>query len=329
MKSALGWLLLGAVVACDYPRPNDVPDVIACARTDQCPAMPCGSPECIDGACSYDPKPAGVADLQTAGDCKITMCDGAGNAVDAADDTDLPANTPCATASCASGSPTFTPLAANTTCTGSMICDGSGMCVECLTNAACSSGACNADHTCAAVSCAGAPIVVLSEVRSRGINGSTDEFVEIYNPQAADITLDNTWTIQERTTSGSTYGVRWTGSGTTLPSHHHYLIAGLSYPGAPVADAAVSGGFGDNSSLVLKHGGTLIDAVCYGGSTANFAGLTCEGTPFTINMTDVDVSIQRKPGAAGGNCVDHNDSSSDWMVTMPSQPQNVLSAPTP
>ena len=85
----------------------------------------------------------------------------------------------------------------------------------------------------------------------------------------------------------------------------------------------------------------VIDAVCYGYSAATKAtligaGYSCEGTPAdnlphkdAAGAGDVDVSIQRRPGGALGNCIDTGDSAADFITTMPAQPQSTLSPTTP
>ncbi|APR79490.1 Metal dependent amidohydrolase [Minicystis rosea] len=82
------------------------------------------------------------------------------------------------------------------------------------------------------------------------------------------------------------------------------------------------------------HSGTTVDAFCYGDTAATQAAFigdssySCEGQPAS-NPNGGDTSMERKPGGAGGNCVDTNDNASDFATAMPSTPQNAASAPTP
>jgi hypothetical protein len=181
--------------------------------------------------------------------------------------------------------------------------------------------------------------VVLSEVRSRGAAGAADEIVELYNATDAPVTLDATWKIEGRSDSGASYTVRWKGTGGVVPAFGHYLITGTAYAQSPTADAKLGSGITDAASLRLVSGNTVVDAVCYGydaGTLAAFdATYTCEGAPASNTPHDdsaagnADVSFERKPGGASGNCTDTGDSASDFAPTSPATPQNSASPPTP
>ncbi len=94
--------------------------------------------------------------LQTAGDCKVSQCDGLGNAVLANDDTDVASDSQeCTNDVCTNGVPSHPPLAAATACgAGGMLkCDGQGACVTCAAPADCGvSTECQA-RTCVAGTC--------------------------------------------------------------------------------------------------------------------------------------------------------------------------------
>jgi hypothetical protein len=176
---------------------------------------------------------------------------------------------------------------------------------------------------------------LISEVRSRGPNQSSDEFIELFNATGAAVTLDGTWEIMERPASGSSYGVRWTGTGKSVPAFGHYLIGGVAYTQAPAPDSFETGSISDASSLVLYHRGQMVDAVCYYYGANPFNGsYTCEGTPVLnphnmTTSTDRDASIARRPGGAAGNCTDTGDNAADFIVETPSTPESTLSPPTP
>ncbi|MFT3770388.1 MAG: hypothetical protein QM820_33590 [Minicystis sp.] len=90
---------------------------------------------------------------QAAGDCKVTVCDGAGSTASANDDTDVPDDgNPCTIDACAGGTPSNTPAAAGTLCGAGQICDGNGACVACITDADCAAGTCVAS-ACVVASC--------------------------------------------------------------------------------------------------------------------------------------------------------------------------------
>ena len=119
---------------------------VVCQTSADCPPVegPCREAECAGGVCAVKNAPAGlmVAD-PIPDDCMTEACDGAGNVVAAADDSDAPESLEdCAPVHCAEGAPTVelltgTPCAQN----GGAVCD-TGVCVECLTDQDCSSQVC-------------------------------------------------------------------------------------------------------------------------------------------------------------------------------------------
>jgi hypothetical protein len=185
--------------------------------------------------------------------------------------------------------------------------------------------------------------LVISEIRSRGAGGAADEFVELYNPTAAPVTLDSTWKIEARSNSATSYTGRWTGTGKVIPAHGHFLIAGTGYVQSPAGDEALSTGITDATSLRLLQATTTVDAVCYAFNAASQmpfvtdATYTCSGTPMsnlphdntTAGASNSDVSIERKPGGVGGNCTDTADNAADFAQQAPATPMSSQSPPTP
>jgi hypothetical protein len=182
---------------------------------------------------------------------------------------------------------------------------------------------------------------VISEIRSRGAGGANDEFVELFNATASPVTLDSTWKLEARSTTSASYTSRWAGSGSSIPAWGHFLIAGSNYAGPPLADAALTSGITDASSVRLVHGTSTVDALCFSFDTTTTAAYdatyTCEGTPVdnlphdnsNTTASNVDASIERKPGGSAGNCTDTGDNASDFVALMPAKPQSSTSAPTP
>jgi hypothetical protein len=185
--------------------------------------------------------------------------------------------------------------------------------------------------------------VVISEIRSRGAGGAADEFVELYNPTGSPVTLDSTWKLEARSSTASSYGGRWTGTGKVIPAHGHFLIVGTAYVESPAGDEPLTTGITDATSLQLVQGGASVDAVCYAFDAATDmpfltdATYTCKGAPAnnlphnngTAGASNSDVSIERKPGGAGGNCTDTGDNSADFATQMPATPMSSQSPPTP
>jgi hypothetical protein len=183
--------------------------------------------------------------------------------------------------------------------------------------------------------------LVISEIRSRGIGGASDEFLELSNPTSDPVMLDSTWKLEGRSNTATSFSGRWTGTGKVIPAHGHFLVAGTAYTQVPTADEALSSGIADASAVRLTQAGGVVDIVCYGfdaSSTAAFVSDStygCQGTPVANNphnnaaSTNTDASLERKPGGAAGNCTDTGDNGADFQLSTPANPQDSASPPTP
>lgn len=149
------------------------------------------------------------------------------------------------------------------------------------------------------------------------------------------MTLDTNWKLEGRAAGGASYTTRWTGGGGIIPAWGHFLITGTAYGQTPAFNETLTSGITDASAVRLVHLGTTIDTVCYYYGALSFdSTYACEGTAVlnphnNAASTDVDKSIERKPGGAGGNCTDTNDNASDFITQAPATPQNASSPPTP
>jgi hypothetical protein len=93
----------------------------------------CQQHTCTGGQCGVNDVADGTPTAQqTPGDCRQNQCDGAGNIVDAVDDSDKPSGATCAPGSCSNGTPGTTPAAQGSACTdgGGVTCDGQGSCSQ-------------------------------------------------------------------------------------------------------------------------------------------------------------------------------------------------------
>ncbi|HEX7663768.1 MAG TPA: hypothetical protein VF407_04630 [Polyangiaceae bacterium] len=190
--------------------------------------------------------------------------------------------------------------------------------------------------------------LVISQVQTRGTNGAGDEFIEVYNPTTSSITFDLTWSIKTRpaTSAGcaaltSTNLV--TGTGQVIPSHKHALFAASGFDQGTMSDGTISNSMSDGASVVLYHGLSVADALCFSAKndsttlttlTTCANPYTCEGTPITNvhdngTGTNQDSSLERKPGGTGGNATDTNDSSNDFAAQTTSDPHNIAAAAVP
>jgi uncharacterized repeat protein (TIGR01451 family) len=164
--------------------------------------------------------------------------------------------------------------------------------------------------------------VLISEFRTRGSAGATDEFIEIYNPTSSTVTIgglkirasNNAGTISDRVTITA---------GTTLGSGCHYLLANSSssgYSGSVAANQTYTTGIADDGGIAITRadGTTIIDQVGMSSGSAYKEGATL--TPLS---TSVEQSYERKPGGAAGNGTDTGNNANDFFLNAgSSNPQN-------
>jgi hypothetical protein len=165
--------------------------------------------------------------------------------------------------------------------------------------------------------------LIVSEIRTYGTGAGDDDFVELYNPTSATISLDDV-ALAARPPGGGTLDERWRGgSGDELGPLQRVLIAGAGFddPGAPAAFGTLVPSLGNDTILVLTRGapgvGDTIDVVCVctqGCGSAEWNG--CQGVLANPayqagDIVDVDDSLQRLP-----DCLDTN-SASDFQAGLP------------
>lgn len=162
--------------------------------------------------------------------------------------------------------------------------------------------------------------VVINEVTSAN-SSSSDEWVELYNPCTAGVSIAG-WTLDYRAATNATGPdnlLLATLAGTMAPGEFR-LYAGAGYPGVPAADATWGGGASgelqaNNGGIGLRSGpkdtGALVDAVAYGTVIAAYPFQETASAPMLSNT----ISIRR---VFDGD--DTNDNSADFVVS---------SAPTP
>ena len=164
--------------------------------------------------------------------------------------------------------------------------------------------------------------------------------MELYNPTNVTVLFDSNWTLSARGSSALSYTTRLTGAAQSIPPHDHILYGGAGYNGSVTLDATLDSGISDASSLVLLHNGSAVDALCfYFNSPTQTAlsspGFICEGTPISnfphndSNTSNIDASLERKPGGSGGNVQDTGDNATDFTGNSIPDPHNLSSDPTP
>ena len=133
----------------------------------------CDTATCIQGTCGLVNLPDQTpTPSQTKGDCQKVVCDGQGNGVSKADDTDVPDdNKACTKDTCNGGVPSHTALASGSVCVegNGKLCDGAGACVECLADSDCTSGLCSANACVTINGCGPATATDLTAVNTNTI----------------------------------------------------------------------------------------------------------------------------------------------------------------
>jgi beta-lactamase superfamily II metal-dependent hydrolase/predicted extracellular nuclease len=228
------------------------------------------------------------------------------------------------------GAPATATLTAGTSTTASVtFAPTAGGAKSATLNIASSNGSTTVALTGLANAPGSASTVVISEIRFRGPSGGNDEFVEIYNnsDDAADI---SGWKLMGSSNTAPT-GVRATvPANVILPGRAHYLFVNIGasgYSGTVPGDLSYATGFGDNggAALVKADGTTIADQVGIQTITTGYR----EGTPIaTLLTTNVDRGYQRQP-AGSAALTDTDNNATDFALTTPSNPQNLVLTASP
>jgi hypothetical protein len=163
--------------------------------------------------------------------------------------------------------------------------------------------------------CSAAEHLVINEVKTGGTTSTlSDEFVEIYNPCASDVTVSG-WSLGHFAATGTTETtIAKLATPMSIAGHGYLLIASTACGCKSLADqtyttgafAAGGGGVG-----LRDANGTLIDAMGYGDGTSN--GFV-EDKPAAAPAADG--SVARHP-----NGVDTNHNQNDFAVTASPTPR--------
>jgi len=173
---------------------------------------------------------------------------------------------------------------------------------------------------------AASPNILISEFRTRGPNGGSDEFVEIWNNSAATVNIGS-YTLRASNSAGTT-GVRATVPvGTLLGPGCHYLFTNNSATGGPYSGAVPGNvtyatGIADDGGIAILNAAAVIldQAGMSAGSTYK------EGTVLAQTMTNLNQSYERKPGGGSGNSLDTDNNLNDFLYhNASSDPQNASS----
>ncbi|HEY6042075.1 MAG TPA: lamin tail domain-containing protein [Anaerolineae bacterium] len=165
-----------------------------------------------------------------------------------------------------------------------------------------------------------APGIVISEIRTCGPNGGSDEYIELYNSSNRTIDISG-WEIRISDATGVIKTALAIQTDTLLPRGYHFLAANVNYKGTP-PDQTFNLPIPDNGGVALVNTDNgLIDQVgMSAGSAFKF------GKPLAPLSVLAAQSYERKAGGDSGNCIDTANNANDFQISS-SNPQSRSSAP--
>ncbi|CAN5844072.1 hypothetical protein BH18ACI4_BH18ACI4_26020 [soil metagenome] len=168
------------------------------------------------------------------------------------------------------------------------------------------------------------PLVVISEFRTRGPGGASDEFVELYNNSDLPMAIAG-WKIRGSSNSGSISTRLAIAMGTIVPARGHFLATNSGYSGTVAGDQTYTSGIANDGGLALTlPDDSVVDQVGLSAGSAFKEGIHIAPLPGDANQ-----SHERRPGGFSGSTQDTNDNFTDFQLLTPSDPQNLNANPTP
>ena len=168
--------------------------------------------------------------------------------------------------------------------------------------------------------------IVISEFRTRGPSGASDEFIELYNNSDSAFDVSG-WKIKGSNSSGTVTTRVTIASGTSIPARGHFLTTNSSsggYSGSVAGNQTYTSGITDDGGIAITDASDTVSD--QGGMSSGSAFK--EGTVLTPLTTNTNQSYERQPGGSLGSTQDTNNNANDFVL-ITSDPQNLSSAPTP
>jgi uncharacterized protein len=163
--------------------------------------------------------------------------------------------------------------------------------------------------------------IVISELRVRGPNGGSDEFVEVFNNSTAAIDISG-WKIKGSNSAG-TLGVRVTiASNTALKAGCYFLATNSSTSGGPYSgtvagDQTYATGITDDGGIAItKADDTIVDQVGLSAGSAFKEGTFLP----SLGSSNLNRGYERRAGTTA-TYLDDGNNGADFAVRSPSNPQ--------
>lgn len=174
---------------------------------------------------------------------------------------------------------------------------------------------------------ADAPGVLISELQVADAASASNEFVELYNPEAEPLDLKNYRLEYHSASTTSDCAAGWTVKSTiasgTIPGYGYFLFRSTGYSGA--TDQTFASGLASAGTIRLVGAdGQTADTLAWG------AGKCGVGTSAPAPASGH--SLERRPGAeleTAGNAYNTGDNAADFMLRSTPAPQTSASAPEP
>jgi hypothetical protein len=173
--------------------------------------------------------------------------------------------------------------------------------------------------------------LIISQIQVEGIEKTTDDFIEIYNPTQNDVNLKGLKLVK-RTKTGTTDTslVSWD-SDTAAPimvvkAHGFYLWANSSYNSIFIdPDVTRSGSIAKDNGVALKNKtGDLIDSVSWGEAANGFSGSAYPNNPekgqsLERNLSSLNFFLQTSPhprnSSSSASAPDSEESAAEEDIT--------------
>ena len=160
--------------------------------------------------------------------------------------------------------------------------------------------------------------LVINEIQTQTTQSASEEFVEIYNPCTAAITVDGyklgyraaSNTMPASSADSSTL-YTWSGS---FAAGAYFVVGGSSFGGTK--NGSLSSGLAPSGSVALRDAtSAIVDSVAYGTVSAGNAFIETAAAPLPPTLASPGGSIERLP-----NGTDTNDGSHDFATANTATP---------